>query len=75
MILRDKSYSLVYIVLQSDVWICMELMATCLDKLMKKLKAPLPERILGKVVVAVSRNSKFVSLLEISFLLLSFGQK
>ncbi len=32
----------------------MELMATCLDKLMKKLDAALPERILGKVAVAVS---------------------
>ena len=32
----------------------MELMATCLDKLLKKLKAPVPEKILGKVAVAVS---------------------
>ncbi|ESO05287.1 hypothetical protein HELRODRAFT_191434 [Helobdella robusta] len=35
----------------SDVWICMEIMATCLDKLMKKLGA-IPEKILGKVTVA-----------------------
>lgn len=32
----------------------MELMDTCLDKLMKRLKAPIPEDILGKVAVAVS---------------------
>ena len=37
---------------QSDVWICMELMATCLEKLLKRLKEPIPERILGKVTVA-----------------------
>ena len=42
------------LILQSDVWICMELMSTCLDKLLKKLKSPIPERILGKVAVAVS---------------------
>lgn len=38
----------------SDVWICMELMATCLDKLTKRYKKPIPEPILGKVSVAVS---------------------
>jgi len=31
----------------------MELMATCLEKLMKQLKEPIPECILGKVAVAV----------------------
>lgn len=36
----------------SDVWICMELMATCFDKLLKQLKAPVPENICGKVAVA-----------------------
>ncbi|GAB6021983.1 Dual specificity mitogen-activated protein kinase kinase 7, variant 2 [Chamberlinius hualienensis] len=36
----------------SDVWICMELMATCLDKLIKRLKQPIPEEILGKISVA-----------------------
>ena len=35
-----------------EVWICMELMSTCLEKLMKKLRSPIPERILGKVAVA-----------------------
>lgn len=37
----------------ADVWICMELMATCFDKLMKKSDQPVPEKILGKVTVAV----------------------
>jgi len=36
----------------SDVWICMELMATCFDKLLKQIKSPVPENICGKVAVA-----------------------
>ena len=39
---------------ESDVWICMELMATCLDKLLKKCRQAIPEDFLGKVTVAVS---------------------
>ncbi|XP_052855887.1 dual specificity mitogen-activated protein kinase kinase hemipterous isoform X5 [Drosophila gunungcola] len=35
-----------------DVWICMELMSMCFDKLLKLSKKPVPERILGKVTVA-----------------------
>lgn len=42
------------IITNSDVWICMELMATCFDKLLKKSALPVPENILGKVTVAVS---------------------
>lgn len=38
----------------ADVWICMELMATCFDKLTKKTREPVPEPILGKITVAVS---------------------
>ncbi|XP_052789585.1 dual specificity mitogen-activated protein kinase kinase 7-like isoform X2 [Mya arenaria] len=40
---------------QSEVWICMELMSTCLDKLLKKTKRPIPEKILGKMAVAMVR--------------------
>jgi len=40
----------------ADVWICMELMATCFDKLLKRIKKPVPEDILGKVTVAVRIN-------------------
>lgn len=39
---------------ESDVWICMELMATCFDKLLKSLKTAIPEHVLGKVTYAVS---------------------
>lgn len=39
---------------ESDVWICMELMATCLDKLLKRSRQAIPEEFLGKVTVAVS---------------------
>ena len=39
---------------ESDVWICMELMSTCFDKLIKRLKKPIPEPILGKITVSVS---------------------
>ncbi|XP_046669559.1 dual specificity mitogen-activated protein kinase kinase 7-like [Homalodisca vitripennis] len=37
---------------EADVWICMELMATCFDKLLKRLRQPIPEHILGKVTLA-----------------------
>lgn len=42
-----------------EVWICMELMATCFDKLLKRLKQPIPEYVLGKVTVAVSRSETY----------------
>lgn len=41
-------------VTESDVWICMELMATCFDKLLKRLRQPIIEPIIGKIAVAVS---------------------
>lgn len=40
----------------SEVWICMELMDTCFDKLLKRFKQSIPEEVLGKVTVAVSRS-------------------
>lgn len=45
---------------EMDVWICMELMATCFDKLLKKSNQPVPENILGKVTVAVSLRFFFL---------------
>jgi len=55
-----RSHGCVYIVrclgcfiTDSDVWICMELMATCLDKLIKRIKSGIPEPILGKMAVSV----------------------
>lgn len=44
-----------FIITKADVWICMELMATCFDKLLKRTSRPVPEDILGKVTVAVSK--------------------
>eukprot|EP00794_Sanderia_malayensis_P016242 gene16242-17881_t len=38
---------------QADVYICMELMETCLDKLLKKTHTPIPENVIGKVCVSV----------------------
>jgi mitogen-activated protein kinase kinase 7 len=43
-----------YFIKDTEVWICMELMTTCFDKLLKKFKRPIPEPILGKISVAVS---------------------
>ncbi|CAH8477383.1 unnamed protein product [Schistosoma rodhaini] len=37
-----------------DVWICMEVMSTCLDKLYHDLHRPFPEKVLGKVTVAIT---------------------
>ncbi|KAG8034477.1 hypothetical protein G9C98_007553 [Cotesia typhae] len=45
---------------ESDVWICMELMATCLDKLLKKLRQPIPEDFLGKVTVATVKALSYL---------------
>ncbi|ELT92369.1 hypothetical protein CAPTEDRAFT_151233 [Capitella teleta] len=54
-----KSHNCQYIVqcigtfiTSSDVWICMELMSSCLEKLLKRNGGPIPEKILGKVAVA-----------------------
>ncbi|XP_050734915.1 dual specificity mitogen-activated protein kinase kinase hemipterous-like isoform X3 [Eriocheir sinensis] len=44
----------------SDVWICMELMATCLDKLTKRYKQPIPEPILGKISVATLKALNYL---------------
>lgn len=39
---------------EADVWICMELMSTCFDKLQKRTQRPIPEAILRHVTGAVS---------------------
>lgn len=46
-------------VTDADVWICMELMSMCFDKLLKHFKKPVPECILGKVTVAVGLMYKY----------------
>ena len=47
-----------YFISEGDVWICMELMSMCFDKLLKLIKCPIPEPILGKLIVSVR---KFIS--------------
>lgn len=39
---------------EADVWICMELMSTCFDKLTKRTQKPIAEAILRHVTEAVS---------------------
>lgn len=39
----------------SEVWICMELMSTCFDKLLKRLSTSIPEPVIGKVTLATVR--------------------
>ena len=41
------------IISKDDVYICMELMSTCLEKLMKRYRKPIPEPIVGRVAVAI----------------------
>ncbi|XP_010209824.1 PREDICTED: dual specificity mitogen-activated protein kinase kinase 7 [Tinamus guttatus] len=40
----------------TDVFIAMELMGTCAEKLKKRIQGPIPERILGKMTVAVRQE-------------------
>ena len=47
----------------------MELMTTCLDKLMKKLSGPIPEEVLGKISVSVSIVSNAFTCKEFLILL------
>lgn len=43
---------------EAEVWICMELMATCFDKLQKRTQSPIPESILRHVTEAVCLTNK-----------------
>ncbi|XP_075154759.1 dual specificity mitogen-activated protein kinase kinase hemipterous-like [Haematobia irritans] len=47
-------------VTDADVWICMEMMSMCFDKLLKLSKRPVPERILGKVTVATVKALNYL---------------
>ena len=49
----ECSYACVYVCTQNDVWVFMEKMSTCLDRLLKRLSGPVPEEIVCKVAVAV----------------------
>lgn len=49
---------------QTDVFIAMELMGTCAEKLKKRIQGPIPEPILGKMTVAVSGDKSLSCLLK-----------
>ena len=54
----------------------MELMATCFDKLLKKLKRPIPEDVCGKVAVATVRALNYLKVWSpTQFFLLPFCLK
>lgn len=65
-------YTLSHIIIladtQNDVWVFMELMATCLDRLLKKLKSPFPEEIVCKMTVSVSTLAIFIVVCRVSSL-------
>lgn len=42
-----------YLIKDTEVWIFMELMATCFDKMLRKLGRAFPEPVCGKIAVAV----------------------
>ncbi|KAL1139147.1 hypothetical protein AAG570_009207 [Ranatra chinensis] len=44
----------------SEVWICMELMSTCFDKLLRRLSEPIPEPVIGKVTLATVRALSYL---------------
>ncbi|TRY75876.1 hypothetical protein TCAL_09945 [Tigriopus californicus] len=44
----------------SEVWICMELMSTCFDKLIKQFRQPIPEPICGKVAVSTLKALNYL---------------
>ncbi|XP_039288340.1 dual specificity mitogen-activated protein kinase kinase 7 isoform X2 [Nilaparvata lugens] len=44
----------------ADVWICMELMATCFDKLLKRFRQPVPENILGKIALSTVKALNYL---------------
>ena len=46
---------------QSEVWVFMELMATCLDRLLKKV-GPFPEIITCKMTVSVSITAHMIEM-------------
>jgi len=43
-----------YYIMETEVWIFMELMTICFDRLLKRLNERIPEEIVGKIAVAVS---------------------
>lgn len=66
--LHSSGQIFAFFILQGDVWICMELMDTSLDKFYKHVidkGLTIPEDILGKIAVSVSiSRARGISLLN-----------
>ncbi|XP_057317538.1 dual specificity mitogen-activated protein kinase kinase 7-like [Hydractinia symbiolongicarpus] len=45
---------------QSDVYVCMEIMGTCLEKLLRTTRTPVPEPILGKISLSVVKALQYL---------------
>ena len=45
-----------FTLLQNEVWVFMELMATCLQRLFNRLQTPIPEDIVCKMAVSVRED-------------------
>ena len=61
---QDIVKCLGYFISDNEVWICMELMYMCFDKLLKQIKKPIPETILGKLTVSVRNTSRICKYLK-----------
>lgn len=44
-----------YFIKEAEVWICMELMTTCFDHILRQRKRPLPEKFLGAIASSAVR--------------------
>jgi mitogen-activated protein kinase kinase 7 len=49
-----------YFISDTDVWICMDLMTMCFDKLLKLICKPIPEHILGKLTLCTLNALNFL---------------
>lgn len=49
-----------YLMFVYYVYFSMEMMQTCMDKLLKRLKKPIPESILGKVAMATVKALNYL---------------
>lgn len=50
---------------QFEVLICMELMATCLDKLSRRVQGGFPEDILGKMAVSIIKALDYLKVSQV----------
>ncbi|UJR27524.1 hypothetical protein I4U23_008808 [Adineta vaga] len=49
-----------YFIRQTEVWLCMEMMACCFGKLLKLIQQPIPEAILGKLTYSTVSALNFL---------------